>query len=44
MEQNAPMDAVAATLAPSVTAMFDDLVWWSRALSPARAADQARAA
>lgn len=44
MGGNAEMGSVAEVLAPSVSAMFDDLVWWSQALSPARAADLAKAA
>lgn len=44
MGQNAGMDAVAEVLAPSVKATFDDLVWWSNALTPARTATLAQAA
>ena len=44
MGQNAGMDAVAEVLAPSVKATFDDLVWWSNALTPARAATLSQAA
>ena len=33
-----------APLAPSATAMFDDLAWWARATMQARHEDQAKAA
>ncbi|MGZ9810634.1 NADPH-dependent FMN reductase [Pseudoroseicyclus sp. H15] len=35
---NGPMSDVDEVLRPSATAMFDDLVWWANALTPARAA------
>lgn len=35
--ENGLMSAVDAVLRPSATAMFDDLVWWARALKVARA-------
>lgn len=35
---NAPMSAIEEVVAPSVDAMFDDLVWWARTLSEARIA------
>lgn len=34
---NAPMCEIDDILRPSATAMFDDLVWWAKALTPARA-------
>ena len=35
---NAPMSDIASAIQPSLDAMFDDLVWWSRTLTDARLA------
>ena len=44
MGQDGPMSEVDEVLAPSATAMLDDLVWWANATMAARAEDQAKAA
>lgn len=44
MGQNGPMSDIDAVLRPSATAMFDDLVWWGRALAEARRESEAEAA
>jgi NAD(P)H-dependent FMN reductase len=35
---NAPISEIEEVLKPSVTAMFDDLLWWAKVLTSARAA------
>ncbi|GGL66991.1 NADPH-dependent FMN reductase [Wenxinia marina] len=42
--QNLPMSEIDGILRPSATAMFDDLVWWARALREARSETLAQAA
>mgnify|MGYP001628215535 FL=1 len=44
MGENAEMSAVDAVLAPSVTAMLDDVAWWANATKAARDEDAAKAA
>lgn len=44
MGEDAPMSEVDEVLAPSATAMFDDLVWWAEALRTAREETRAEAA
>ncbi|MGR3364743.1 MAG: NADPH-dependent FMN reductase [Maritimibacter harenae] len=44
MGNDGPMSEVDPILAPSATAMFDDLAWWAKATMQAREEEQAKAA